>query len=90
MSEESKNTIQEELSKKLPPTFLDKETILSFAETMSSRVGKGKKEYPDDYRFYPLEEAMEECVDIAVYAMIEYYRIRRLKEKLDGLASEKS
>ncbi len=79
-----------ELSEKLSATFLDKDRVLSFAETMTSRVGKGKKEYPETYRFDPLEEAMEECVDIAVYSMIEYYRIKRLKEKLDGLESKKS
>ena len=80
----------EELTEKLPATFLDRGKVFNFAAEISSRVEKGKKEYPETYRFDPLAEAMEECVDIAVYAMIEYYRIRRLKERLDGLASKKS
>ena len=90
MKEKEKATIQEELTKKLPATFLDRKKVLCFAETMTSRISKGRKEYPEEYRFDPLEEAMEECVDISVYAMIEYYRIERLKEKLDELASKKS
>lgn len=89
MSEEEDAT-QKELAEKLPATFLDEDKVLAFAGTMTSRIAAGKKEYPGSYRFDPLEEAKQECVDIAVYAMIEYYRIERLREKLDGLASTKS
>lgn len=80
----------EELREKLPATFLDRGKVLNFAATMSGRIEQGKKEYPEVYKFDPLEEAMQECIDIAVYSMIEYYRIKRLKEKLDGLASKES
>jgi len=79
-----------ELREKLPATFLDRSKVLNFAAEMSSRVAAGKKEYPAAYQFDPLEEAMQECLDIGVYSMIEYYRIKRLKEKLDGLASKES
>jgi hypothetical protein len=79
-----------ELLEKLPATFLDNEKIALFGGLLGVRVSRGKKEYPEDYKFDPLAEAQEECVDIAVYAMIEFYRIEKLKEKLHGLGSKRS
>lgn len=79
-----------ELLEKLPATFLDEERVASFTECMFGRVSKGKSEYPEAYTFDPLEEAMEECLDCSVYSMITYYRLKRLKEKLDELAGKES
>lgn len=75
---------------KLPATFLDRDKVLSFAEYMIGRVQRGKSKYPTTYTFNPLDEAQQECVDIANYAMILHYRIERLKEKLHGLEDKKS
>jgi len=80
----------EELKEKLPATFLDKEKVNEFAAEMLVGIQKGKKEYPESYTFDPLEEAMLECRDISVYSMIMYFRLKQLKEKLDGLASKRS
>jgi len=90
MSKQEEVSIYTELLKKLPPTFLSGDTINNFSLMMSSRVVKGKKEYPESYRFDPLREAMEECIDLAVYAMIMYYRLAELRRKLNELASKKS
>jgi len=86
----SKVNIKEELQEKLPATFLDNSSIAAFGGLMGVRVSRGKQEYPTEYKFDPLAEAQEECVDIAVYAMIEFYRIEKLKEKLHGLGSKRS
>ena len=80
----------EELKEKLPATFLDGEKIAVFGGLMGVRVNRGKQEYPEEYKFDPLLEAQEECIDIAVYAMIEYYRIEKLRKKINELASKKS
>ena len=80
----------EVLKEKLPATFLDVDKIALFGGLMGVRTSRGKQEYPEEYKFDPLVEAQEECVDIAVYAMIEYYRIEHLKEKIDELASKES
>lgn len=78
----------EDLTEKLPATFLSQEKILDFVDRMVNRVGKGKKKYPETYRFNPLEEAMEECVDIANYSMILHWRISQLREKLNKLGEK--
>lgn len=80
----------EELRNKLPGSFLDKGKVLAFGEEMVKGVSKGKSNYPENYTFDPLEEAQQECVDIATYAMIEFYRIGILREKLDGLDCKRS
>jgi len=81
----SKVNIREELQEKLPATFLDNESIAAFGGLMGVRVSRGKQEYPAEYKFDPLAEAQQECLDIAVYAMIEFYRIEKLKEKINGM-----
>ena len=78
----------EDLKKKLPPTFLDAEKIATYASLMGGRVNRGKHEYPDEYKFDPLVEAQQECLDISNYAMILWFRIEELKKKIDGLASK--
>lgn len=80
----------EELKDKLPATFLDAEKIATFGGLMGVRVSRGKQEYPAEYKFDPLLEAQEECVDVAVYAMIEFYRIQKLRDRINELASKKS
>lgn len=80
----------DKLAEKLPATFLNRDKVKGFADEMFKRVGSGKKEYPETYQFDPLEEAMQECIDIANYSMILYYRIKRLKEKLSELDSKRS
>lgn len=82
--------VYEELKEKLPATFLDESKIAAFGGLMGVRTSRGKQEYPETYKFDPLQEAMEECIDIAVYAMIEFYRIDTLRKKINGLASKKS
>ena len=79
-----------ELLEKLPPTFLNEDKIAVFGGLMGVRVSRGKQEYPEEYKFDPLVEAQEECVDIAVYAMIEFYRIEKLRKRLNELASKKA
>ena len=79
-----------ELKEKLPATFLDKEKIAVFGGLMGVRTQRGKQEYPAEYKFDPLLEAQEECVDIAVYAMIEFYRIQKLRDKINELGSKRS
>ena len=80
----------DELKEKLPATFLDEEKIAVFGGLMGVRTSRGKQEYPKEYKFDPLLEAMEECIDIGVYAMIEYYRVDRLRKKINELGSKKS
>lgn len=80
--------IYEELKKKLPPTFLDADLTAAFASLMVVRTQRGKREYPEEYKFDPLVEAQQECLDIGVYAMILYYRIQQLRDRIDGLESK--
>lgn len=80
----------EELLKKLPATFLDRERIAKFAVLMEGRTKKGKKEYSEDFKFDPLDEAKEELVDAAVYCMILWHRIEKIQERIRGLESKKS
>ena len=80
----------EELLEKMPTSFLDKEKVAGFAVMMERGIKKGKKAYPKEYKFDPLDEAKQELVDTAVYSMILWYRIDRLQEKLRGLESKKS
>ena len=74
----------EELKKKLPPGYLDREKVADFAVSMQKRMEKGAGSHKKQKDYEPLEEAQEECIDIAVYAMIEYFRIGRLSRKLKG------
>lgn len=76
------------LMEKLPATFLGREGIDNFVKHMAARVERGKEKYPVTYRFDPLTEAMEECVDIANYSMILYWRLANLKEKLSVVRKE--
>jgi hypothetical protein len=80
----------EELLEKLPTAFLDEKKVARFAADMYKRTNKGKKEYPKNYTFDPLEEAKQELVDTAVYCMILWYRMDKLQEKVRGLDSKKS
>lgn len=73
-----------ELKEKLPPGYLSEKTTAQFAVLMQKRMEKGKSNYPTQKQYAPLEEAQEECTDLAVYAMIMFYRIENTISKLKG------
>lgn len=72
----------EELKNKLPAGYLNEKTTAQFAVLMHRRLEKGRSDYPTQKQYAPLEEAQEECADIAVYAMIMFYRIENMISKL--------
>lgn len=59
--------------------------ILKFAEGMDAKFSKGESEHGNTIRIDPYDEAMDECLDLANYAMIAYWRIAKLKEKVSSL-----
>ena len=63
----------------------DSERVSSFATKMLNKWWKGRQEHGTVVRIDPLEEALDECLDIANYAMEQYYRIETLRERLGGL-----
>lgn len=84
------SNMYDELKNKLPATFLDADKVAIFASLMGGRINRGKQEYPEEYKFDPLDEAQQECLDIAVYVMILWYRIGELKKKIDEMGSQKN
>lgn len=56
-----------------------------FKDAMLVKYLKGRGEHGTKVLIDPLTEAQNECLDLANYAMMEYYIIGRLKEKVDGL-----
>jgi len=74
----------EELRNKLPAGYMDYTKVADFAILMNRRMEKGKSNYPTQKQYAPLEEAQEECVDMANYCMIMFYRIEQMIAKLKG------
>jgi len=62
----------------------DTERTGIFAAEMLKKWQKGRATYGTEFKIDPLAEAMEECVDIANYALEMYFRIGALKEELNG------
>ena len=50
-----------------------------FAELMAAKYDKGQREHGPVMPLDPLEEAENECLDLANYARTAYYRIRALR-----------
>jgi len=56
-----------------------------FAQLMCEKWQKGRGKHGLVGKVDPLDEAMKECVDLANYAMETYYRIARLKLRLESM-----
>lgn len=63
----------------------DLENIQSFVVTMMNKMQAGKKEHAGESTLDPIKEAMDECVDMANYAMIMYVRLSALRGKVEKL-----
>jgi len=80
----------EELKEKLPPDYITAQRISTFLGKAARKFFEGRSNNQGSRGFDPLVEAQQECLDIALYSMLLYYRLERLKEKLDGVASKES
>ena len=56
--------------------------IDTFTLEMKNKWTKGAKEHGPEFKTDPFEEAMNECLDLALYAKVIYFRIQALQEKL--------
>jgi len=68
----------------------DKERVKEFSNEMLEKWWKGRREFGTEVKIDPLEEAMDECLDIANYAMEQYFRIKFLREKVSTLVQRNS
>jgi len=64
---------------------VDIDRVAEFSQAMAKKWSKGRTEYGVEFKFDPMDEAMAECVDIANYSLELYFRLRKLKEKAEGL-----
>lgn len=60
----------------------DIERMSEFGDAMITKWRKGRKEHGTVVKIDPLLESMNECVDLANYAMDTYFRIKRMRDKL--------
>jgi len=66
----------------------DKKRIESFVTSMLVKMASGKEEHGADNVFNPVEEAMDECVDIANYAMVMYFRLDNLRKRMEEISGD--
>jgi hypothetical protein len=57
------------------------ERLLQFNLAMKEKWGRGSKKYGPVFQTNPFEEAMQECLDLALYAKVIYFRVKELKER---------
>jgi len=55
---------------------------------MLVKMASGKEEHGADNVFNPVEEAMDECVDIANYAMVMYFRLDNLRKRMEEISGD--
>jgi len=53
-----------------------------FFSEMKNKWDKGAKEHGPKFKTDPFEEAMNECLDLALYAKVIYFRIQALQSRL--------
>jgi hypothetical protein len=58
--------------------------IDEFSGAMKTKWNKGREEHGLSFKTDPFEEAMKECLDLALYAKVLYFRIKALKERTIG------
>jgi len=59
-----------------------KARLVEFNQAMADKWEKGSKKYGPVFQTDPFEEAMQECLDLALYSKVIYFRIKALKERL--------
>ena len=59
-----------------------------FSEEMLKKWKRGRDKHGTIVKIDPLVEAMKECIDGACYFMDTYYRIKKLREKLNRETEE--
>jgi len=59
-----------------------KKRLIEFNQAMAEKWEKGSKKYGPVFQTNPFEEAMQECLDLALYSKVIYFRIKELKERL--------
>ena len=77
---------------KLDPRSLkpgeDKEMVSTFSEEMLKKWQKGRESRGEVFSTDPIEEAMQECLDLANYSMVIYFRLKVLKGKVEKIYIE--
>ena len=61
----------------------DQNRMFEFGKAMYRKWQKGRATYGTEVKIDPFAEAMDECLDLANYALEIYFRVRALREKLD-------
>lgn len=61
----------------------DRNRMLEFGKAMYRKWQRGRETYGVEVKIDPLAEAMDECLDIANYALETYFRIKALKENIE-------
>lgn len=57
--------------------------LVEFHLAMDDKWSKGSKKYGPVFQTDPFEEAMNECLDLALYAKVIYFRIKALQERTE-------
>jgi hypothetical protein len=79
------------LEEKLPPGYLlESGRIDRFLTEVKFKFQEGAKANSSTKKFNPLEEAQKECLDLAMYSVILYYRLEKVMEVLYGLEGKRS
>ncbi len=63
----------------------DRKRVEEFSEKMVLKWQRGRSEYGPEMKLDPFEEAMDECIDLSNYSLEIYFRLKRLREKMERL-----
>lgn len=58
--------------------------IDTFIKEMQKKWSSGVREHGSTFKIDPLEEAKKECLDLALYSMITYYRLDNMQRRLQS------
>jgi len=63
----------------------DKNRIEEFRSAMFKKMKKGREEHGSEISIDPFLEGMNECLDLALYSMMIYFRLKLLSDKYKKL-----
>lgn len=58
----------------------DKKRVEEFTGAILTKIAKGRKEHGETFIKNPVDEAMNECLDLGAYSMVMYFRLKKIKE----------
>jgi hypothetical protein len=70
---------------KLVPSQETMDKFRNFGMAMVSKYIAGMQKHGTKVVIDPIEEAQQECLDLANYAQMTYFRLEKLKEKVKAI-----